>query len=114
MSDCLFCKMVSGEIKPDIVFESEELLAFRDINPQAPTHILVVPKKHITTTNDLIQSDQNLVGQMVLTAQSIAEKEGVAESGYRLVLNCNQHGGQSVDHIHIHLLGGRQMMWPPG
>ncbi len=114
MSDCLFCKMVSGEIEPDKVFESEELLAFRDINPQAPTHILVVPKKHIATTNDLTQADQNLVGQMVLAAQEIAAKEGVAESGYRLVLNCNQHGGQSVDHIHIHLLGGRQMMWPPG
>ncbi len=106
--------MVSGEIEPDKVFESEELLAFRDINPQAPTHILVVPKKHIATTNDLTQADQNLVGQMVLAAQEIAAKEGVAESGYRLVLNCNQHGGQSVDHIHIHLLGGRQMMWPPG
>ncbi len=114
MSDCLFCKMVSGEIEPDKVFESEELLAFKDINPQAPTHILVVPKKHIATTNDLTQADQNLVGQMVLTAQEIAAKEGIAESGYRLVLNCNQHGGQSVDHIHIHLLGGRQMMWPPG
>lgn len=114
MSDCLFCKMVSGQIEPDKVFESEELLAFRDINPQAPTHILVVPKKHIATTNDLTQADQNLVGQMVLTAQEIAAKEGIAESGYRLVLNCNQHGGQSVDHIHIHLLGGRQMMWPPG
>lgn len=114
MSDCLFCKMVSGEIEPDKVFESDNLLAFRDINPQAPTHILVVPKKHIATTNDLTQEDKNLVGQMVLAAQDIAEKEGVAESGYRLVLNCNQHGGQSVDHIHIHILGGRQMMWPPG
>ncbi len=114
MSDCLFCKMVSGEIEPDKVFESDDLLAFKDINPQAPTHILVVPKKHIATTNDLTQEDQNLVGQMVLAAQDIAEKEGIAESGYRLVLNCNQHGGQSVDHIHIHLLGGRQMMWPPG
>lgn len=114
MSDCLFCKMVSGEIEPDKVFESNDLLAFRDINPQAPTHILIVPKKHIATINDLTQDDQNLVGKMVLVAQDIAEKEGIAESGYRLVLNCNQHGGQSVDHVHIHLLGGRQMMWPPG
>ena len=114
MTDCLFCKMVAGEIEPDKVFESDELLAFRDINPQAPTHILVISKKHIATTNDLTEADESLVGQMVLAAQKIAVDEGIAESGYRLVLNCNQHGGQSVDHIHIHILGGRQMMWPPG
>lgn len=114
MTDCLFCKMVAGEIEPDKVFESDELLAFRDINPQAPTHILVISKKHIATTNDLSEADESLVGQMVLAAQKIAVDEGIAESGYRLVLNCNQHGGQSVDHIHIHILGGRQMMWPPG
>ncbi len=114
MTDCLFCKMVNGEIAPDKVFENEDILAFRDINPQAPTHILVVPKKHIATTNDLVEADEILVGKMVLAAQKIAADEGIADSGYRMVLNCNQHGGQSVDHIHIHLLGGRQMMWPPG
>lgn len=114
MSDCLFCKMVSGEIEPDKVYESDDLLAFRDINPQAPIHILVVPKEHIATTNDLTQDHESLIGKMVLVARDIAKKEGIDESGYRIVLNCNQHGGQSVDHIHIHVLGGRQMMWPPG
>ncbi|HET7175616.1 MAG TPA: histidine triad nucleotide-binding protein [Gammaproteobacteria bacterium] len=114
MKDCLFCKMASGEIKPDMVLETKELIAFRDINPQAPLHVLVVPRKHITTLNDTIEPDAILVGKMTLAAQEIARNAGVDGSGYRLVMNCNADGGQSVYHIHMHVLGGRQMKWPPG
>lgn len=114
MKDCLFCKMASGEIKPDMVLETKELIAFRDINPQAPLHVLVVPRKHITTLNDTIEPDAILVGKMTLAAQEIARNAGVDGSGYRLVMNCNADGGQSVYHIHMHVLGGRQLKWPPG
>ena len=112
MSNCLFCKMVAGEIKPDIVYEYEEILAFRDINPQAPTHILIIPKRHITTLNDL--DDAQLGGQILLAAVELAKQEGLAEDGYRMVFNCNRNGGQAVYHLHLHLLGGRQLGWPPG
>ncbi|VAW74058.1 Bis(5'-nucleosyl)-tetraphosphatase (asymmetrical) [hydrothermal vent metagenome] len=114
MTDCLFCKMVTGEIKPDTVYEDEDVLAFRDINPQAPTHVLVVPKQHVATLNDLDKSNIHLVGKMMLAATAIAEQEGFAEQGYRTVMNCNADGGQTVFHIHLHLLGGRIMHWPPG
>jgi histidine triad (HIT) family protein len=114
MSDCLFCKMVSGEIKPDIVFEDDEVLAFRDTNPQAPTHVLVIPKIHISTVNDLMPEHASLVGKMYLAAQKIATDEGVAEPGYRLVMNCNADAGQSVYHIHMHVLGGRPLSMPLG
>jgi histidine triad (HIT) family protein len=114
MADCLFCKMVSGEIKPDIVFEDDEVLAFRDVNPQAPMHVLVIPKTHISTVNDLTPEHTGLVGRLYLAAQKIAADEGVAEPGYRLVMNCNSEAGQSVYHIHLHVLGGRPMAWPPG
>lgn len=114
MNDCLFCKMAKGEIKPDMVLETDDLIAFRDINPQATTHVLIVPRKHISTTNDLTAADSELVGKLVLTAKQIADQEGIAESGYRLVMNCNAGAGQTVFHIHLHLLGGRHMSWPPG
>ncbi|MGH8427799.1 MAG: histidine triad nucleotide-binding protein [Gammaproteobacteria bacterium] len=114
MDDCVFCKMVRGEIKPDTVYEDEEILAFRDLNPQAPVHILVIPKRHIPTTNDLSAADEELMGRLVLATARIAEEEGVAESGYRTVLNCNAGAGQSVFHLHLHLLGGRRLGWPPG
>ncbi|MBL3528564.1 MAG: histidine triad nucleotide-binding protein [gamma proteobacterium endosymbiont of Lamellibrachia anaximandri] len=114
MSDCLFCKMVSGDIQPNVVYEDDEVLAFRDLNPQAPTHILVIPKRHISTLNDLESDDEALMGKMVLAAARIAEKEGIAEAGYRTLLNCNAEAGQTVFHIHLHLLGGRPMGWPPG
>lgn len=114
MSDCLFCKFVNGEIQPNKVYEDDEVLAFRDINPQAPTHILVVPKRHIPTLNDLQDADGALIGKLYLTAQRIAQEEGLAEDGYRTVINCNEAAGQSVFHIHLHLLGGRRMQWPPG
>ena len=114
MKDCLFCKMAKGEIKPQFVLETPELIAFRDIKPQAPVHVLIVPRKHIATLNDTIEGDSFLAGKMLMAAQDIARKEGIAKDGYRLVMNCNENGGQSVFHIHMHLLGGRQMEWPPG
>ncbi len=114
MTDCLFCKMIAGEIQPDVVFENEHVLAFRDINPQAPTHILVVPREHIATINDLDEAHSWLLGQLYLAAKAIAAQEGIAEAGYRTVMNCNAGAGQSVYHIHLHVLGGRRMNWPPG
>ncbi len=114
MEDCLFCRMVAGEIKPDIVHEDDALIAFRDINPQAPVHILIVPKRHIATTNDLTSADAELAGRLTLVAREIARAEGVDESGYRLVFNCNEGAGQSVFHLHMHLLAGRRLGWPPG
>jgi histidine triad (HIT) family protein len=104
--------MANGEIKPDIVYEDDRVLAFRDINPQAPVHILIIPKQHIATLNDL--DDPMLAGQILLTAKMLAKQEGLSADGYRTVFNCNQQGGQEVYHIHLHLLGGRQMTWPPG
>lgn len=114
MTDCLFCKMVSGEIQPDVVFEDDDVLAFRDVTPQAPVHVLVIPKSHIATTNELTPEHAGLVGKMVLAARQIAADEGIAEPGYRMVMNCNPEAGQSVYHIHLHMLGGRPMGWPPG
>ena len=114
MSDCLFCKMVAGEIKPNIVFETPKLLAFRDLHPQAPTHVLVIPKRHIATINDLNPEDAQLAGEMLLAAKTIAQQDGFAQSGYRTVMNCNADAGQSVFHIHLHVLGGRTLHWPPG
>ncbi len=114
MTDCLFCKMVSGDITPDTVYEDEDVLAFRDINPQAPVHVLVVPKQHVATLNDLDADNSALVGKMMMAAAKIAQQEGFAEQGYRTVMNCNDDGGQTVFHIHLHLLGGRVMHWPPG
>lgn len=114
MSEDLFERIVRREIPADIVWENDELLAFRDVNPQAPVHILIIPKRRIRTLNDLENDDAGLVGRMVLAAAEIAREQGIAEDGYRLNFNCNEHGGQSVWHIHLHLLGGRQMNWPPG
>lgn len=114
MSDCLFCKILDGEIPCDKVFENDEVIAFRDVNPQAPTHILVIPRKHISTVNDLTVDDKNIVAEMILSAQMVAKQEGIEDSGYRLVMNCNEGAGQTVFHIHLHILGGRGMKWPPG
>ncbi len=112
MTDCLFCKMVAGIIKPDVVFEDGHVLAFRDINPQAPVHLLVIPKRHVATLNDL--DDGQLAAHLLLTASKLAKQEGLSEDGYRTLINCNKKGGQEVYHLHLHLLGGRQMTWPPG
>ncbi len=114
MTDCLFCKIVAGEIPADIIYEDDRVLAFRDISPQAPTHALVIPRKHIATLNDLQPDDAELVGQMLLAAKAIAAKDGIADDGYRTVFNCNAGAGQTVFHIHLHVLGGRPMNWPPG
>lgn len=114
MDDCLFCKMAIGQIKPDKIFETDTVLAFRDINPQAPIHILIIPKRHIATVNDLQPEHGPLIGDIYLAAQRIAAQEGITERGYRLVMNCNRDAGQSVFHLHLHLLAGRALNWPPG
>ena len=113
-SDCLFCKISAGEIPADTVYESETAIAFRDINPQAPTHVLIIPRKHIATINDIDSGDQAIVGSLYSAAREIAAAEGIADEGYRAVMNCNAAAGQTVFHIHLHLLGGRAMGWPPG
>ena len=113
-SDCLFCKIVAGEIPAELVYESDTALAFRDISPQAPTHLLVIPRKHISTINDITLDDEAIVGSLYTAAREIAAAEGIAEDGYRAVMNCNEGAGQSVFHIHLHVLGGRPMNWPPG
>jgi histidine triad (HIT) family protein len=114
MADTIFTKIIRREIPADIVFEDDRVLAFRDISPQAPTHILVIPKEQIVTTNDITDEQEALVGHMVRVAAQIAKSEGIDQSGYRLVFNCNGDGGQAVFHIHLHLLGGRKLSWPPG
>lgn len=112
--DCLFCKMVAGEIKPDTLYEDDDILAFKDINPQAPVHFLVIPKQHITTLNDLNDDHAELIGRLHLVARDIAKTQGIADGGYRCVINCNADAGQSVWHVHLHVLGGRALTWPPG
>jgi len=114
MSDDLFLKIIKREIPADIVYETDEILAFRDINPHAPVHILIIPKERIPTMNDLQPKHSDMLGKLILAAAEIAQAEGVAEDGFRVVMNCNSEGGQMVYHIHLHLLGGRQMSWPPG
>lgn len=109
MTDCLFCKIIKGDIPGNIVYRDEQATAFRDINPAAPTHILIVPNKHIDSVNMLILDDEPLIGHLVTTAKVIAAQEGIDESGYRLIINTNAGAGQTVFHIHLHLLGGRQM-----
>jgi len=112
--DCLFCKIVDGEIPAEIIHESDSAIAFRDINPQAPTHVLIIPRRHISTINDLRAGDEELVGSLYLAAKEIAQHEGLKDDGYRVVMNCGEGAGQSVFHIHLHLLGGRSLNWPPG
>jgi histidine triad (HIT) family protein len=106
--------MAAGQIKPDVVYDNAQVLAFRDVNPQAPTHILIIPKAHIASMNELTPDQGPLIGAMYLAAKTIAQQEGVAERGYRLVLNTNRDAGQSVFHLHLHLLAGRALNWPPG
>jgi len=114
MTDCLFCKIRDGEIPADIVFESDDVLAFNDVNPRAPIHIIIIPKKHIPTINDVEDDDELIMGKLFSAAKSIAEQKAVSDDGYRLVVNCNEKAGQTVFHIHMHLLAGRAMTWPPG
>lgn len=112
--DCLFCKIASGEMDAEIVHQDDDVVAFEDINPQAPTHVLVIPRKHVPTVNELEAADDELLGKMARTASRVAEERGLADRGYRLVLNCKEGAGQSVFHIHMHMLGGRALSWPPG
>ncbi len=111
---CLFCKIVAREIPAKIVLENDHVIAFEDVNPQAPKHILVIPKKHIVGIHEATPADEALLGQVMLAARNAAEAAGLGESGYRLVVNNGPHAGQSVLHLHMHVLGGRQMAWPPG
>jgi histidine triad (HIT) family protein len=112
--DCLFCRIITRDIPGDIVFENDDVIAFRDVAPQAPTHVLVVPKKHIETIDHAGPEDEALLGKLILAGQKVAAQEGLSDDGYRLVFNVNNAGGQAVYHIHLHVIGGRQMTWPPG
>ncbi len=112
--DCIFCKIIAGEIPAEIVHRDSEVVAFRDINPQAPVHILIVPVRHIETLLDVTPADGELTARMIQVANQLAQDENLAEKGFRLVLNCKENGGQEVFHLHLHLLGGRAMRWPPG
>ena len=112
--DCLFCKIINGDIPADIVYQNDDVLGFKDVNPQAPTHILFIPKKHIATVNDLETNDAALIGKLYLAAKAVATDAGFADDGYRLVMNCNEGAGQTVFHIHLHMLAGRSLSWPPG
>ena len=113
-ADCLFCKIVAGDIPAEIIYETDSSIAFRDVNPKAPTHVLIIPREHIATINDLNAGNEATVGDLYMAAKSIAAEEGLADDGYRVVMNCNEAAGQTVFHIHLHLLGGRSLGWPPG
>ncbi len=112
--DCIFCKIASGAIPAAKLYEDPEVVAFRDLHPQAPTHFLVIPRKHLTSLNDITDHDETLVGHMFHAAKTLAEQEGIAATGFRTVFNTGSDGGQTVFHLHLHVLGGRQMTWPPG
>lgn len=114
MTDTIFSKIIRREIPADIVYEDDEVLAFRDLNPQAPVHVLFIPKEPLATLNDATPADAELLGKLLLAARDYARQEGFAEQGYRTVINCNEDGGQTVYHLHVHLLGGRRLHWPPG
>lgn len=114
MTDCIFCKIAAGEIPAELVYEDDTVVGFRDLSPQAPTHVLLIPRKHIATLNELQAEDEAIVGRLHSAAAKVAAQEGLAERGYRTLINCNDEGGQTVFHLHLHLLGGRQMGWPPG
>ena len=114
MSDCIFCKIINGDIPSEKVYDNEYVMAFNDLNPQAPMHVLIIPKKHISTINDIEQEDAEIIGEMYLAAKQIAADAGYSDRGYRAVMNCNEEAGQTVFHIHLHVLAGRAMSWPPG
>ena len=114
MADTIFGKIIRREIPADIVYEDDDVLAFKDLNPQAPVHVLFVPKRALATLNDATPADAELIGKLMLAAAAYAKREGLDQDGYRTVINCNEHGGQTVFHLHVHLLAGRRMHWPPG
>lgn len=113
-NDCLFCRIASGEISADLILETPDVLAFRDINPQAPTHVLIIPREHIPSVSKMEEDQALVLGKLFLAAQELARKEGIQEGGYRMVVNAGADAGQSVFHVHMHLLGGRELRWPPG
>lgn len=112
--DCLFCRIEAGEVDADVVAEGDRWLAFRDVDPQAPTHVLVIPREHVTSVDDLAEGQRDLAGELLLAVRDVARREGLVEDGYRVVANTNRAAGQSVFHLHLHVLGGRRMRWPPG
>ncbi len=114
MADCLFCKIIAGEIPSGKVYEDEYVYAFNDISPEAPVHVLIVPKEHIASCNEITEENAEIISKIFLAAKKIAEEKGIAEGGYRIVNNCGDDGGQTVKHLHFHLLGGRSLSWPPG
>ncbi|MFH1381167.1 MAG: histidine triad nucleotide-binding protein [Candidatus Omnitrophota bacterium] len=114
MTDCIFCKILEGKIPSKIVYEDQKFLAFEDIKPKAPVHILLIPKKHIARVRDVKEENKELLGDLLLTADAIAKKNNIAESGYRTVINCNKDAGQEVPHLHLHILGGKKLSWIPG
>ena len=114
MGDCLFCGIIKGDIKGDIVYQDSSVVAFRDINPKAPVHLLIVPRKHLSTLLDVGEEDKELIGDMMTVSTKLAKDQGISEDGFRVVVNCGAGAGQSVFHIHFHLLGGRPLTWPPG
>ena len=114
MADCLFCKIAAGQIPATVVYQDDRLVAFKDVNPQAPMHVLVIPRRHISGLNGLTAEDDALVGEMIRRAASLAGEQGYADRGYRTVFNCNADAGQTVFHVHLHVLGGRALKWPPG
>ena len=114
MTDCIFCKIAAGKIPADIVYQNDNVVVFKDLSPQAPVHLLAIPRQHISTINDLKASDANSMGQLFLAAKEVASDADLGESGYRTVMNCGEGAGQSVFHVHLHILGGRALTWPPG
>jgi len=114
VSDCIFCKIINKDIPTNIIYEDDKVVAFNDINPQAPLHVLIIPKEHISSISNINEENSNLIGHIHLVANIIAKREGLQERGFRIVNNCGVEGGQTVPHLHFHILGGRQMKWPPG
>lgn len=114
VENCIFCKIINGEIPCEKIYEDEKVISFKDINPEAPIHVLIIPKKHISSVNDLMEEDAEIIGHIFMVGKEIAVRLGVESSGYRIVTNCGKDAGQTVEHIHFHLLGGRSLQWPPG
>lgn len=114
MEDCIFCKIIKGDIPSEKVYEDELILAFKDINPEAPIHIVVIPKKHIESLNELTKKDADIVAHIYIKTKELAQELGINKKGYRIVTNCGEQGGQTVNHLHFHVLGGRNLQWPPG
>ena len=114
LSDCIFCKIAKGEIPSEVIYEDDKIVAFNDVNPQSPIHFLVIPKEHIESSNDIDEKNSHLVGHVFLVIKKLTEELGVAKEGYRIVNNCGENGGQTVPHMHFHILAGRKLSWPPG